>query len=741
MAWQLHYTSVEVGPGGQAGFQIVASTPGLPSGLLPAHISPRLSYRPPPDAPVAPTAEEIARLPVALSHQQVDGVHLLVRCRYLGQDYSGRYGNFLGHAIAAASGELTGVRPIELWHASAWAEAPAAPGTALAEVDDLMPVGAEDPYTIGDWLRAGGEDAYLRLESLLDAVRARLARGHGRAILVGQDVEEIVRWIAAVSYSLPWREASELSFLTYSADPAGSPHTLIGTTPGVWIPADTDALVVHLDKPFQATPSGRYARTAAACWRTMDMEGIDALGELPGDDPEVGAALLALCRGDESVTVEEQRAIAVLVAGAELPESTWDELAGRVGSLTHELAVAVTSAAPARVADLSATRAAQLCLRDPALPAPTRRLPERFRERLVPTAVARLDATETFPALAALVRKVHELEVPVGEKDVRERALALAARGQEVSGADLDGVPVDWRPCVLAGLVAGLEQNPERDGLLNAEVCAHLVDWPWHNTPMTGLSVLREQAVAGRVDRVTATVAMVPLGGWPDRDRALEVVWREPPSMAECERLIDLMGAQVSDSFHLSSAVTGVLATASPDSEDTLRFAERVRTSMRGFAAAEAEAVLLCARAAPDDLDSVGRAFDRLSALRQEAHPEVLDHAVATLAKRLRARPAFHRAAVLAQLNGDQRAVLVRAWLDGARKREEQVALIEVAIRLRARGAGDERLEAWATEQARGPMSKHLLEAQFKRDEELLKGLRELIGSKPRRSLFGWSDR
>ena len=38
-----------------------------------------------------------------------------------------------------------------------------------------------------------------------------------------------------------------------------------------------------------------------------------------------------------------------------------------------------------------------------------------------------------------------------------------------------------------------------------------------------------------------ATVAMVPLGGWPDRDRALEVVWREPPSMAECERLIDLI--------------------------------------------------------------------------------------------------------------------------------------------------------------------------------------------------------
>ena len=86
MAWQLHYTSARRGPTGRAGFQFVAETPGLPDGVR-AAVTPYMSYRPPPDAPLSPDDAELDGFPVSLLYDRVDGRPLLLRCRYLGRDY------------------------------------------------------------------------------------------------------------------------------------------------------------------------------------------------------------------------------------------------------------------------------------------------------------------------------------------------------------------------------------------------------------------------------------------------------------------------------------------------------------------------------------------------------------------------------------------------------------------------------------------------------------------------------
>nr|BFE88552.1 hypothetical protein GCM10020093_111530 [Planobispora longispora] len=122
----MHYTSVEAGPTGLPGFQFVAETPDLPAGLH-ARVAPYLTYRPPPDAPLAPTPEQIRRLPVSLAYDRLGARSVLARCVYLGQDYSGRYGNFLGHAVVAGSEELVGLRPVEFWQAPFWSESPRRP--------------------------------------------------------------------------------------------------------------------------------------------------------------------------------------------------------------------------------------------------------------------------------------------------------------------------------------------------------------------------------------------------------------------------------------------------------------------------------------------------------------------------------------------------------------------------------------------------------------------------------------
>ncbi|MGH3717058.1 MAG: hypothetical protein ACRDT4_26895, partial [Micromonosporaceae bacterium] len=270
MAEQLHYASVARGATGRAGFQFTARSDGARPELERV-IERFMTYRPPGGVRAA------ADCPVSLAYEVTPYGAIAVCCRYLGEDYTGRPGNFLGHAVVAAPEELDGIRPIELWRSPIWAGTPA---TTLSTVDALAVGELVDPERVGLLLSGAGDAGYAQLAGLLDAVRDALAGQSGPVALVSDDVDTTALWIGAVSYSLPYAVARRLSFVTYTADPHLARHHLVGTTAQAWAASRSDRVSFALDQggpvPRLAPPSP-YARAAAAAWRTGDLVEIDTL--------------------------------------------------------------------------------------------------------------------------------------------------------------------------------------------------------------------------------------------------------------------------------------------------------------------------------------------------------------------------------------------------------------------------------------------------------------------------------
>ncbi|MFD1118265.1 GAP1-N2 domain-containing protein [Sphaerisporangium aureirubrum] len=764
MAWQLHYTSAEYGPGGRAGFQFVAESAGVPAGVSGA-VAVHLAYRPPPEAPLAPDAAQISALPVALAYGPAGDMRVLTRCVYLGRDYSGRYGNFLGHAVVAAADELMGLRPVEFWRAALWTDAPATPGTVLPELTELTPGDHLDPDSLGEWLASGGEPGYARLAALLQIVGVALSRGHGRLVLVAADTgraEEIVRWIGVISYSLPWPVAGRLTFLTYSADPATAQYVIVGTTPDVWIPSDTDATVVHLASPTPpALTPGRFAHTVTDCWRRMDMAGIDAIGELTvpdenpgGFSPDTAAALLAFCRGDPSVTAAEQGEIARTLPHG-LPGWAWRELAGTCGRMGFELATAARAAAPDEVAEDFAARCAVLALRDPALPPPE---PPRgeTRQALAAEAAGVLASAPDAASLADVLRAAHEIAVPVPPGDV-ERAAHRAVQAGDDLAALLERTPPVLRESVVAGLLTGLEAaSPRaRRRMLTDQMCDHLEHRDLACAPRTGAAVLRALTLRGRVSRVDATTGLLRLltaeasgDGYPLNDTAppavpedvreavesvLEEVWEEAPELEECSALLGRLGPGVSSSPCLCDLPARVYLACGMADPGVVRLAETVHARVPGYPAADARAVLLAA-AVPDAPDpaAVASVLRNLDALTSEAHEDLIREALTVAAASLTTRAPRFRADVVVALPPALRTPLARAWLDGKLPRDEQVALAETAVRLHHAGVTVPSLDSWARSRLTAWSLHSSVESRLRRDEALTPSLREM--SRGRRS-------
>ncbi|HEX2418421.1 MAG TPA: hypothetical protein VHJ83_09920 [Micromonosporaceae bacterium] len=348
MAHQLHYASLPKETTGRAGFQFTARSAGTPPDAE-RLIERFMTYRPP-----AGAAGAADQCPVSLAYDQTRYGPVMVCCRYLGEDYTGRPGNFLGHAVIASRAELDGLRPIELWRAPFWAGAPAAD---LAELDAVTAGDTIDPERVTGMLATAGEPGYGVLAALLDAVRDTFAAQAGPVILVSDDVDRVALWIAAVSYSLPIAVARYLSFVTYTAEPRLARHHLVGTTPQAWSAGRADGVAFHLDSldPPDGPQPSPYATLVVAAWRVGDLAKIDtlcavaasAIRTIPGSTGQgsgldAAAGLLALCRGQPVADQYQGAALRVLEALPEhdrmrLLDRTAAALASADGHTVHAL--------------------------------------------------------------------------------------------------------------------------------------------------------------------------------------------------------------------------------------------------------------------------------------------------------------------------------------------------------------------------------------------------------------------
>lgn len=754
MAWQLHYTSARSGPTGRSGFQFVAATPGLPPGVQ-AAVTPFMTYRPPPGAPF----EKLDGLPIALAYDLVGERALLTRCRYLGQDYSGRYGNFFAHAVVAEPQELEGLRPIELWQAELWDELP--DGGELAALEDVIPGAAVAPEALAGWLAGAGRPALLT--RLVDAVVATLGRGHGRVVLIAGDTELIARWIAVVSYSLPVSAAARMSFITYSGDPGGAPQRIVGTTPDAWATAHLDdALSITLDGAHEPggadghAPASRFARTVADCWRDLDFAGLDALGELAlvqegsGEPLAVpldrAAALLALCRGEAEGSPEEEAAAAELLTGhgARVPDWVRPELVPALPGVGFDLALAMHSwardADAREVADRCAARCVILALRDAELRArlPEFRLPPEALDRLVPIVAdsvrGTLDLTEVAGLLALAVRSGVHVPGPA----VREAAAGCARSGAADLPAALAAAPVEWREPLTEGVFSGLTGADEAAwaAVLTDEACDLLESRDWAHWPDVGLHVLASVGRRRRDRRVEVTGALLRLDlGVADLDAVLSEVWSVAPSVPECGALLDAYASEVGR-FPALAAVPSRTFAGADDLEDPalVRVALRVLDAFsdRDRAALDAAVVRACAEAIgaerPEPAARALRTIDMATVrLAKDAFPSA--------AHRLARRDPRFRAALLATATPSVRSRLVGCWVEhGGRGRwgrggmptAQRNELVEVALRLRRLGVTEPDLDAWARGVAAKRIASRQLDTHLRDDRELRAALKDL---------------
>nr|BFE88550.1 hypothetical protein GCM10020093_111510 [Planobispora longispora] len=424
----------------------------------------------------------------------------------------------------------------------------------------------------------------------------------------------------------------------------------------------------------------------------MDLAGIDAFGEMGDADPETAAALIAFCRGDGPVSADEQAAVARLITG-DVPDWIWPDLARMADRMGHELASAVCEAGPPEAADRCAVRCAVLSLHDPRLTPPARPLPAEARRSLVPEAGAALGATRGLAGLVDVVRTVHAVGVPVPEEEVARLAGGLVRAGGDGLAEAIGRAPFDWRETLIAAVVAGLEQAPVRvrRDLLTGEICRLLAGRDWTGAPAVGVDVLHEQVRSGRLTRAEATELLLGFAAGPqaeeERDAMLEELWRDPPTVAECSRLLETAGPRLAVSACLNDLPTQAFLHAELTSGEVVRLAERVRATLEGYPAEDAEAVLIVSRL-PGAARPAGAAADvaRLIALTREGNELLTARLRTTAAARLApANPGF-RAAVVGILPEEARMWLTSAWLDRRIDRDEQLALVEVAIRLRLDG-------------------------------------------------------
>ncbi|MFD6105065.1 hypothetical protein ACFWFQ_20620 [Nocardia salmonicida] len=686
MVKQLQYSSVEHGLSGHPGLQFVAVSSSV-SEEEKRLVLPHMTYRPPPDAGARPTAADIAAFPVGLGYARHGGRSVIAQTRYLGKDYSGRYGNFLAHALIIDGDELEGIRPIELWRSAVWPSSISADET-LSELADIRPNPELNPDMIARYLESRGPDSYLRLGYLLDAVRESLAQNAGRIIVTAVDTDDIAMWIAAVFYSLPQDGVDELSFLSYTADPDGAQYRLVGTSPAVWSSARPRGRVFHLDGTVDELESAhsRFAEVVVAAWRARDLEAIDTLIEMAEatGDADRAATLTAFSNGStlrpgEPVVVAE----ALDRLREDLPESTWRGIDDALPAAGVEVATAVHEAATRRGRESSRINAAQAM-------------------------VDGISRAAELPRLVQLLGDAARAGIPVPKGVARQVARTCVFRTEGDLRKCYAECPERFRAELLAGAVDGIAELPSRvrERVLTGELCAWLLQV---RAPLGSRleSVVWESAVEHdpqwrrhAIDRLARRHRGSALST-TELTTGIARLWEgSVPSPQDCRALLDAIAADTPCPPEIFDLLGQALKADPVDIEASARLAESViqlsRTAEYGYQGtgpatrilADAELVLSLRDALSALLDGTdpASAIDAVAARRHAVSQDLFVHAVRRLAQGFGPYDAPDLVHLLTNAESALRRDLVGHWVSLPGSMIHPYTVAETIIRLYRNG-------------------------------------------------------
>lgn len=192
------------------------------------------SYQPPALEPGVIMTEEIAAsFPHAFIFRRLENhACALAFNTYLGRDYmgsAGRFGNHLSHAIVADEEDFTGY-PCEFYGSTLLRDHMEFEEVNNPEKPDYLPVPVmEKGYvvdidTVLEFLAVGD-----RLEIYKNMLAAMLAFEKARKrVVICDEPENIILWIAALEYAVPLRTALKINFTTYEYDPSLSASQICG---------------------------------------------------------------------------------------------------------------------------------------------------------------------------------------------------------------------------------------------------------------------------------------------------------------------------------------------------------------------------------------------------------------------------------------------------------------------------------------------------------------------------------
>lgn len=192
------------------------------------------SYQPPAlESGVIMTEEIAATLPHAFTYRKLEnGKCTLTLSTYLGRDYmgsAGRFGNHLSHVIVSNEQDFRNY-PCEFYNSILLKNHMEYEEVNNPNQPDYLPTPIlEKGYSVGvesvfEFLEIGD-----RLEIYKNMLYAMLAfEREQKRVVICDDPENIVMWIAALEYAIPLKNALDINFTTYEFDPSLSASQICG---------------------------------------------------------------------------------------------------------------------------------------------------------------------------------------------------------------------------------------------------------------------------------------------------------------------------------------------------------------------------------------------------------------------------------------------------------------------------------------------------------------------------------